>query len=111
MSFCVYILYCANHNYYTGYTNDLARRYKEHLAGSAKCKYTRSFKPLRIAQSWEVLGDKATAMKMEKFIKSLSRKKKEDLLLNPMALSEFFDCKPLTSSDIQDLSHPQAVSK
>lgn len=111
MSFWVYILYCANNTYYTGYTNDLARRYKEHLAGSAKCKYTRSFKPLRIAQSWEVSGDKATAMKMEKFIKSLSRKKKEDLLLNPSTLCKLFDCNPLTSSDIADLIHPQAVSR
>ena len=73
-----------------GYTNDLQRRYEEHLSGSAKCKYTRSFKPLGIAQSWQVVGTKAEAMKVEKYIKMLSRKRKEEIVVYPEKLVSVF---------------------
>ena len=87
--FYVYILHCDNGSYYTGYTPDLARRYQAHLDG--KCKYTRSFKPLRIAHSWFVEGEKADAMRVERYIKSLSRQQKEDLLLSPDDMMKQFD--------------------
>ncbi len=86
----IYILHCSNGNYYTGYTTDLVRRYKEHVLGSAKCKYTRSFKPLGIAQCWMVSDCKGTALKVEKFIKTLSKDEKEQLILNPGGLEVFF---------------------
>jgi len=81
-TYWVYILHCENNSYYTGYTTNLARRYQEHLNGTAKCKYTRSFKPLKIAQTWQ-FTEKSRAMKMEKLIKQLSKKDKELLILFP----------------------------
>lgn len=93
LRFWVYILNCSNGNYYTGYTTDLARRYQEHLSGTAKCKYTRSFKPSGLAQCWEVEGSKITAMKMEAFIKKMTRREKEELILNPNQLTEKFSCQ------------------
>lgn len=87
--FTVYILHCDNDSYYTGYTSDLARRYQAHLDG--KCKYTRSFKPLGIAHSWQIEGEKADAMRVERYIKSLSRQQKESLLLSPGDMMERFD--------------------
>ncbi len=89
----VYILLCNNGNYYTGYTNDLIRRYHEHVNGSAKCKYTRSFKPLNIAQCWQVQNNKNTALKIEKYIKRLNKKDKEQLILNPEKLLPLFKCR------------------
>lgn len=80
--FWVYILLCENGNYYTGYTNNLSRRYEEHLAGTGKCKYTRSFKPLKIAKSWEISEGKSQAMRVEKYIKTLSKAEKARLILN-----------------------------
>ena len=71
-SYWIYILLCNNGNYYTGYTTDIKRRYQEHVKGTAKCKYTRSFKPLTIAQSWQVTC-KNTALKIEYFIKNLKK--------------------------------------
>lgn len=65
----VYILLCQNDAYYTAYTADLSHRYQEHVTGTTKCKYTRSFKPLRIAHSWQV-KDKAMALKIERYIKN-----------------------------------------
>jgi putative endonuclease len=85
----VYILLCENGNYYTGYTTDLERRYKEHMTGTLKCKYTRSFKPVQIAQAWQVEGAQSKAMKLEKYIKSLAKQEKKQLILNPEKLSEW----------------------
>lgn len=86
-NYCVYILHCENDSYYTGYTTDLARRYQEHVTGTAKCKYTRSFKPLSIAQSWQ-FQDKATAMKIENSIKKMSKTEKKRLILSPKSIND-----------------------
>ena len=85
--FWVYILRCENNSYYTGYTNDLAKRYKAHIDGTGKCKYTRSFKPLHIAQCWKINGDKALAMQIERQIKKLTRAEKEKIIASPSILS------------------------
>ena len=78
----VYILRCSNQSYYTGYTDNLEKRFQDHLTGKGG-KYTRSFKPLSIAQSWEIKGDKSIAMRIECYIKKLSKAQKELLILNP----------------------------
>lgn len=86
-SYWVYILLCENNSYYTGYTNDLVKRYRSHVNGTGKCKYTRSFKPKCIAQCWKINGDKSLAMKIEQSIKKLSRAKKEMLIAQPSMLT------------------------
>jgi len=73
----VYILLCENGSYYTGYSTDVERRFKQHLAG--KVKYTRAFKPIRILCTWE-FSTKSDAMKYEYFIKKQPRKTKERLI-------------------------------
>lgn len=78
----VYIIECQNGTYYTGYTNNLIRRYHEHTSG-LRCKYTRSFKPLQIAQCWPVLSGKSDALKLEHRIKKLSKAHKIKLIDNP----------------------------
>lgn len=82
----VYILRCINNTYYTGYTNDLEKRYQSHVDGTGKCKYTRSFKPIAIAQYWKINGNKAFAMKIERHIKKLSRLEKETIIADPSLL-------------------------
>lgn len=86
MTFWVYILLCENNSYYTGYTNDLEKRFESHMNGTAS-KYTRSFKPLKIAQFWQIKGSKADAMKIERFIKKLTRAEKDKIVSNPSLLS------------------------
>ena len=81
-TYWVYILRCENGSLYTGYTNDLAKRFNAHINGTAS-KYTRAFKPICIAQSWEIKDGKAHAMKIERQIKKLSRTEKEKLIKNP----------------------------
>lgn len=83
----VYILYCENNSYYTGYARDLLKRYQSHVDGTGKCKYTRSFKPRGIAQCWKILGDQTFAMQIERYIKSLCREDKEKLVRCPSLLA------------------------
>lgn len=85
----VYILQCDNNTYYTGFTNDLLKRYQSHVDGTGKCKYTRSFKPIKIAQSWQIKGGKAEAMRIERLIKKLSRSEKEKIIADPLHLNLF----------------------
>lgn len=85
----VYILYCSNNSYYTGYTNDVAKRYQSHLQGTGS-KYTRSFKPLKLAQCWKIDGKKSLAMEVERYIKKLTRAEKEKIIAHPMLLSNVY---------------------
>ena len=75
----VYIIECQNGHYYTGYTTDVQRRYTEHIKGSAKCRYTRSFPPKKLAAYWQ-MESKSDALVVEKQIKALPRKSKEKLI-------------------------------
>lgn len=88
----IYILECKNGAYYTGYTTDLERRYGEHQEGSERCKYTRSFPPIRIAASWKIKTDLGQVLKIEKKIKSLSKIQKLKLVNSP---DEFFQINSL----------------
>lgn len=82
----IYILECMNNAYYTGYTTDITRRYQEHVNGSNKCKYTRSFPPRRIAACWELSLELSDILRIEKIIKSLPKKDKQALILSPEKL-------------------------
>lgn len=60
-------------------------RYQANMNG--KCKYTRSFKPIHVAQYGEIIGgEKKDAMKVERFIKSMNKKDKEALVKSPKNL-------------------------
>ncbi|MCH9654204.1 MAG: UV DNA damage repair endonuclease UvsE [Planctomycetes bacterium] len=75
----VYILRCADGSLYTGITNDLERRFKQHNAGTAS-RYTRSRLPV-ILEYHEEARSKGAALKRELAIKALSRQAKEKLIL------------------------------
>lgn len=71
----LYILKCNDNTLYTGITNDLARRFKQHNAGRAS-RYTRSRLPVELLYKERCQG-KSNALKKEFRIKALSRKEKE----------------------------------
>jgi putative endonuclease len=83
----IYILECKNSKYYTGYTNDVAKRYSLHTKGKG-AKYTKSFKPIKIAQCWKLHDTIAQAMKIEAFIKQKPRIFKDNLVKNPNMLKD-----------------------
>lgn len=84
----IYILECENGNYYTGYTKNLVKRFQLHLAGKANSKYTRSFKPEKIAQCWWLFDSIGTALKVERFIKKQTRKTKTLFVEHPHELKK-----------------------
>jgi predicted GIY-YIG superfamily endonuclease len=72
---CLYVLECGDGTFYTGITNDLARRLERHNAGEAS-RYTRSRLPVMLIYH-ERCRSKSGALKKECRVKSLSRKEKE----------------------------------
>ena len=74
--FWLYLLECENGSFYTGYTKNLAIRYSQHKNGKQSARYTRSFKPIKIAQCWRLFDTIGTALKVERFIKNQDRKTK-----------------------------------
>jgi putative endonuclease len=78
MSFFVYILLCMDGSFYTGYTNDLQQRTRQHENGKG-ARYTKSHRPQKVAYV-EVFGSRSNAMKREKAIKKLSHQQKQDLI-------------------------------
>ncbi len=76
--FHVYILECCDGTFYTGSTNDLARRFDEHNNGKGG-KYTRSRKPVKLIWSKSYRNFR-NAFLEEVRIKKLTRKEKEELI-------------------------------
>ena len=74
----VYIVQCSDGTYYTGYTNDLEKRLREHNSGKG-AKYTRDRKPVKLVWKKEYKYFKK-AFLMERRIKSLTRLQKESLV-------------------------------
>lgn len=75
-----YIVSCADGSYYIGWTNNLARRLRQHngeIKGGAW--YTSWKKPVVLVYT-EEFEDKIAAMKRERALKKLSRKQKEALV-------------------------------
>ena len=81
--FWLYMLECENGSFYTGYTKNLAIRYYQHRQGKKSARYTRSFKPIKIAQCWRLFDTVGTALKVERFIKNQDRETKLLLIESP----------------------------
>lgn len=93
----VYILECANGKLYTGYTVDLEKRFNKHISGKNGAKFTRAFKPRKIAGSWKITGERGDAMHVEAFIKSMTRDEKISIVTSPQLLIE----RLISSEDVQ----------
>lgn len=89
----LYVLECDNGSYYTGYTKNLARRYAEHRNGTAKSSYTRSFRPIRIAQCWHLDDSIGVVLRIERWIKQQSKATKILLIQRPDQLKAMVEKK------------------
>jgi len=76
----LYILRTRHGTLYTGIATDVARRLLEHTAsGTRGAKYLRSRAPLKLAYQIK-LGDQALAMRAERRIKKLPKRRKEQIV-------------------------------
>jgi putative endonuclease len=88
-SYC-YMLRCSDGTLYTGWTTNPGRRLREHNSGSAS-RYTRIRRPVRLVYL-EAQGSRRQAMRRERAIKNMSRRRKEDLIRDqPTTLDEYLD--------------------
>lgn len=75
-----YILKCSDNTYYTGWTNNLEKRLKDHNEGKG-AKYTKPRRPVVLAY-YETFETKEEAMKREYAIKHMTRAEKEKIIKN-----------------------------
>ena len=73
-----YILECKDGTYYTGWTNNLEKRLKDHNAGKG-AKYTKVRLPVALVYH-EVFQTKEEAMSREYAIKHMTRTEKSELI-------------------------------
>jgi predicted GIY-YIG superfamily endonuclease len=76
----VYILRCSDGSFYTGATNDLEKRIREHNRGTAS-KYTRSRRPVTL-MAVSIDMNKSEALRLEIKIKRLPKTRKINGLKN-----------------------------
>ena len=74
----VYIVRCRFGTFYTGITTELDRRLAQHADGRG-AKYLRGRGPLQLVYRQQV-ADRATALVLERRIKSLDRARKQRLI-------------------------------
>ena len=77
MEHYAYILECADHTYYCGYTNNLEKRLETHNRGKG-AKYTRPRLPVALVY-YEVFKTKEEAMSREWHLKQLTHAEKKAL--------------------------------
>lgn len=86
-----YMVECADHTYYTGWTTDLCRRLRAHngnIKGGAK--YTKSRRPVKLVW-YQSFPTKREAQAREYAVKQLSRQEKEKLVRNCPFLNYILD--------------------
>jgi putative endonuclease len=70
----VYIVECSDGTLYTGISNNIDKRIREHNSGIG-ARYTKGRRPVKLLAKWDC-ADKSHASKMEYRIKGLSREAK-----------------------------------
>lgn len=91
------MLSCADGTYYTGITNNLERRLKEHETGYTKDSYTYSRRPVKLVY-YEMFNNYLLAIDWETKLKKWSSKKKKALVNSDWRrLKKESECKNSTS--------------
>lgn len=87
----VYMLRCRNGALYTGICTDVSRRVSEHVARRRKAaRYTRQFAPVRLVYDM-MIGERSLALRVEKCIKRLPKRKKELIVEQSLSAEGLFD--------------------
>ena len=82
MAYFVYILRTSSNTLYTGQTNNLEKRIKEHQGkGSRSAKYIRYFSSIKLVYS-EEYSTRSESLRREWMLKKLTKAKKEELIKN-----------------------------
>jgi predicted GIY-YIG superfamily endonuclease len=80
LSYYVYIVRCKDGSYYTGHAKDVEKRFEMHKKGRG-ARYTRMHEPEKVVYI-EQFESRGEAMRRERWIKTLSHNKKQQLINN-----------------------------
>ncbi len=106
----MYILLCANGQYYTGSTNDLERRLAQHQMGEG-ANFTRKHLPVKLVyfEEFQLVSD---AFYREKQVQGWSRAKKEALINGDKnKLHELAECRFDKLNDQRTLTEVERKNK
>jgi putative endonuclease len=96
-SLYVYILECSDDSFYVGVTNDVGRRFIEHITGLHEQSYTFNRRPLKLVFCRQ-FSNPIKAIEYEKQVKGWTRAKKEALInFDFNQLHKLAECKNDTS--------------
>ncbi len=96
------MLRCADNSLYTGITNNIEKRMKEHFDKTKNCaKYTRTHTAQKLEAVWQS-ESRALACRLEFYIKQLPKNTKEILIKNNnlSLLSEKVEINSYTRVDV-----------
>ncbi len=97
-SYYIYIIECSDGLLYTGFTNDISRRFDEHQNGLNKSCFTYKRRPLKLIFHQE-FNDVEQAIYFEKKIKKWSAEKKRALANENFEMLQILaECRNMTHS-------------
>lgn len=88
-NYYIYIILCEKDSFYTGITKDLIKRFNNHKKGKGS-RYTKINKPLKYLSVWKAENINS-ALKIEYYIKTKSKKTKTLFIENNKLLSKYFN--------------------
>jgi putative endonuclease len=101
----VYILECSDDSFYVGVTNNVGRRFIEHISGLHEDSYTFSRRPLKLVYCKQ-FNSPMKAIEFEKQLKGWTKAKKIALIKNDLnLLHELASCKNETSHKLNTKSN------
>jgi putative endonuclease len=101
----VYILECSDNTLYIGVTNNVGRRFIEHISGLNEKSYTYKRRPLKLIYC-KKFDSPIKAIEYEKQLKGWSKAKKLALIANEFEiLHELASCKNETSHKLYVKPH------
>ncbi|AUP78900.1 GIY-YIG nuclease family protein [Flavivirga eckloniae] len=98
----VYIIKCSDDSYYTGITNNIEKRFKEHELGYKNDSYTYKRRPL-VLEFHQEFNDVLQAIYFEKKIKGWPRAKKQALINGDYDMLQILsECRNATHCKYKD---------
>ncbi len=87
----VYLVRCGDGSLYTGIATDVRRRFAEHQEGAPRgARRLRGRGPLELVLE-RAVGDRGLALRLERRIKRLPRRRKEELVEQPDTMADLIE--------------------
>lgn len=90
-SYSIYLIRLENGHLYTGITNDVQRRFAEHVSGGKKAaRYLRGKGTLTLVFSRQI-GSRSQALKVEAALKKMTKQQKEQIIVGEIDIQNLVD--------------------